>query len=127
MLLVWILGDQPALHGELKDGLPNRLQILGVSYDLAPMGQKPAPSSLNIIVRLGARHRVERRGSRCATCSSCPFLARFKLVAEGHQFLDLGDDPALLGEGRNGNEHRVELILVHLWHRDPIIAIGDLL
>ena len=28
---------------------------------------------------------------------------RFKLVAEGHQFVDLGDDAVLLGERWNGN------------------------
>ena len=28
---------------------------------------------------------------------------RFELVAEGHQLVHLGDDPLLLGEGREGD------------------------
>ena len=39
--------------------------------------------------------------------------ARFQPVAQGHQFIDFGDDAVLLGEGWEGNRNAIHFCLIH--------------
>ena len=53
--------------------------------------------------------------------------ARFEAVAQGHQFIDFGDDAALFGGWRERDCDCVQLALVDLGHSNTSVVLHRLL
>ena len=62
----------------------------------------------------GASASASRASSRTAAGSGGGSEARLQPVAQRHQFIDLGDDAVLFGEGWKGNENVLRAVPIHL-------------
>ena len=122
--VVGVLRNQFAHDGELEDGLFELVDagsvVNRVSKWSAMRCQLAANSAASALwVRVPSR--VSTRLGGAAPLSVC---CRFQPVAEGHQFIDFGDDAVLFGEGREGNGIEFEKFLRQSSSGPPCLSCG---
>ena len=59
----------------------------------------------------GLVQALQGRGGQTVASAFALLLRGFELVAQGHEFIDLGDDAVLFGEGRDWNQDFVHPVL----------------
>ena len=113
-LVVRVLRDELAAHGEVEDGPAQLLDLIGAGGE----GREGIQGEAGVVLKGFGIGRVQAgeagRGQPVARCLPLS-PGRFQLVAQGHQFIDLGDDAVLFGKGwEHDRDVRIALVWLSL-------------
>ena len=103
--VVWVLWDELAADGEVEDGLAEGFDLVGAGGERGEVVEGEGGVILKCR-RVGVG-RVEAGEARCRhpVARRLSFHSRrLQAVAECHEFIDLGDDTVLFGEGWEGKQ-----------------------
>ena len=94
-----VLGDEQTAHGELQDGLFQRVHGLGAVEQQVEV----AGHSLPVLGQLGGGvavgQRAEQGGNKLGVLRGFKLALGLQRVTQPHEFIDAVDDAGLFGEG----------------------------
>ncbi|PLK46968.1 hypothetical protein C0V76_19110 [Uliginosibacterium sp. TH139] len=104
-----VLQDEFAAHGELEQGGIELVDGGGRGEELIPVRGEVLPVALEF-VGIGRFSKLVERGFHPMSLHPRGMaLLSFEPVAQGHEFLDLGDDAGLFGERGEWDEYSLEV------------------
>jgi hypothetical protein len=101
--VVAILRHQLAAHGKVEDGLAELLDLVGARGDGGQHAQREA-RVVEECFRIGRVEAGKARRRQPVAHRLAGSPRRLQPIAQGHQFIDLGDDAVLFAEGWDRNQ-----------------------
>ena len=114
-LIIGVLRHKSSTHRQVEDGLTQLLDVLDAGGEAREVVKVKAGGRGQGGDGVGA-DAVQARRRQPVALRLTLVAGRLQLVAQGHQFIDLGDDAVLFGEGGEGDNKVLNIFPRNSWY-----------